>query len=193
MFSGRRFIKAKGVCLMTCLEQKFCGDARCLVKGPQPIASFSPNRQRRDRFNLYCKACCVRRVRQYRAHEKTRRAARKVAHVAREVKSAPLPVPKRKKPTLRDRVWEAISAGRARTQEQIKRLVGVGYDELGDSLAELMLNEGRVKTALIKGGSVRIYFPGPAPESTAAAAAPRSFSTLRGLMPTLDAFRGLKP
>jgi hypothetical protein len=75
---------------------------------------------------------------------------------------SPLVGPARKRPDCDERVWVAIAIDGARTQKEIKRMAGVwSNDELGLSLAELMLNRGWVKSDLVAGGTERVYFPNP--------------------------------
>ena len=148
-----------GVIIMACFQRKVCGDSKCLIEGPQCLTAFPRNRQRRDGHHPYCKACCLRRAHEGRANRRTRLAERRVRAAAQMKRGSPVAVKMRPKLTVHDRVWKAISEGRARTQQQIKRMARVRTDELGESLAELIINRGWVKSDLIQGGTVRIYFP----------------------------------
>jgi hypothetical protein len=67
---------------------------------------------------------------------------------------------KRKQDYRDERVWTAISDGGARTQREIKLIARVwNNDELGEALAELILNRRWVKSRIAEDG--RIYFPNP--------------------------------
>ena len=146
--------------------QKVCPDKQCPVKRPQMLSAFPRNRQRPDGRHLYCKACCNRRVHEGRLRLRARRAARKKLEKVkrdRQVEAigiSPLVGPARERPDRDERVWIAIAIEGARTQKEIKRAAGVGTnDALGDSLAELILNRGWVKSDLVEGGTDRVYFP----------------------------------
>lgn len=139
-------------------DSKICGDSKCLVKGPQFLPAFPRNRQRRDGRSLYCKDCCRRRVHEGRANERERRAARKRLN---EIKQ---PVILRKRPGRDERVLAAVQLG-ARTQAEIKRLAKVASnDDLGLSLAALIIDRGLVKSELVGGG--RVYVPASRQRST---------------------------
>ena len=148
-------------------DQKVCPDKQCPVKEPQSLSAFPRNRQRPDGHSLYCKACCNRRVHEGRANKRAWRAARKKREQVkrdRQVEAiglSPLVGPARKRPDRDERVWIAIAIDGARTQREIKRMARVETkDELGLSLAELILNRGWVKSDFV--GGERVYFPNPA-------------------------------
>jgi hypothetical protein len=143
------------------LKTKTCIDQQCLQKGKEQLLSAFPvNRRIPDGRHRYCRACCVRRVHEGRARRREREAAQK------KVSAAPLPVWQpgiRVELRERDaRVLEAIRAG-ARTQEEIKREAKVEtLDEVGLSLAELILCRRMVRSTLTGAGD-RQYFISNAP------------------------------
>lgn len=152
---------------MVSAQEKICGDSECPIKGPQSIAgNFSPNTQRRDGFNLYCRVCCNRRVTAGRVRARARKAERKRLEAERIAalppeEQAQQEHQQRAKPDRDARVWTAISRQHARTQKEIKREAQVASkDELGLALAELMLNREWVKSEVLPNGQ-RVYFPNP--------------------------------
>lgn len=151
--------------------QKVCPDKQCPVKRPQLLSAFPRNRHRPDGYHLYCKACCNRRVHEGRVNKRAWRAARKKRKQAkrdRQVEAiglSPVVGPAPKRPDRDERVWIAIAIDGARTQKEIKHMAKVETkDELGLSLAELILNRGWVKSDLIAGE--RVYFPNPQMRAT---------------------------
>lgn len=150
--------------VMDSIQEKLCGDSECLIKEPQSLAgNFSPNTRRRDGFNLYCRVCCCRRVTAGRVKQRARKAERKRLDEERMAREFPPLLPaqreKRAKPDRDTRVWIAILHKHARTQRDIKREAHVASkDELGLSLAELMLNREWVKSDVLPDGE-RVYFP----------------------------------
>lgn len=138
--------------------EKTCKDVLCEKKGnPQPLSAFPINRRIQDGRHRYCRQCCLRRVHQARADRKEREKKKKGIGAA-----VPLPVwyPQIKsRLTDRDaRVLEAIQRG-ARTQREIKSKSGLdSIDQVGLSLAELMINRGLVRTSRDLRGD-RIYLP----------------------------------
>jgi hypothetical protein len=162
-----------------------------------PLSEFGVCRARKDGRNLYCKGCIRKKVTDSRRALKEYRSARK-RYVSQPVaeslqfnsesttsytrllgKLSPL-----------ERVREAIARG-ARTQKEIRKATGLGDDEVGEALANLLLWTREIKTQIVDNN--RQYFINesadlPIREETfnvppRKGDVPSSFSAIQGLMP----------
>ena len=167
-----------------------------------PLSEFGVCRARKDGRNLYCKSCIRKKVSDSRRALKEYRSARK-QYVSQ-------PLPEHSWTTQSDadspssanhtrllsklspveRVREAIRKG-ARTQKEIRKRAGLGDDEVGEALANLLLWTREVKTQIIDND--RHYFMNESAELPIRDEAlnlprrkgdvPSSFSGIQGLMP----------
>lgn len=163
-----------------------------------PLSEFGVCRSRKDGRNLYCKSCIRKKVTDSRKALKEYRSSRKryvdTAGTAGasflDSQSSPISHRSLRKLTPGERVKEAIRNG-ARTQKEIRKGAGLGDDEVGDALANLLLWTREVRTELVN--NERYYFINesvlePLPY-TSDLEVPRkrdvqsSFSALQGLMP----------
>lgn len=167
-----------------------------------PLSEFGVCRARKDGRNLYCKSCIRKKVTDSRRALKEYRSARKryvspslSEHVAgsqfegsatsnasySRLLSKLSPV---------ERVKEAIRKG-AGTQKEIRKHAGMGDDEVGEALANLLLWTREIKTQVID--NTRHYFLNESAEMPIRDAprdipqrksdVPSSFSAIQGLMP----------
>jgi hypothetical protein len=127
-----------------------------------PISEFGLCRARRDGRNLYCKSCVREKVaqqrialREYKAVRKQHRTQAEAAIPAEEKPLTAISVTVWTKLSPVERVREAIRRG-ARTQREIVEETGLGKDEVGDTLAVLILWNKEVRTE--NGGPDRFYF-----------------------------------
>ena len=167
-----------------------------------PLSEFGVCRARKDGRNLYCKGCIRKKVTDSRRALKEYRSARKryvspshSDHSARLQFDGDAPSPATysrlfSKLSPGERVKEAIKRG-ARTQKEIRKQAGLGDDEVGEALANLLLWTREIKTQIVD--NTRHYFlnesadlpireealniPGRKPD------VPSSFSAIPGLMP----------
>lgn len=111
---------------------KVCADPVCERKGePLPLTEFSIHRQRKDGRNIYCRQCTTRRVHEHRTRKRAYKAARKPF---KDLRRKPIVVAS--KQDVNRRVLSAIRRG-ARTRSRIKQQLGLSWDDLTHSLAEL--------------------------------------------------------
>ncbi len=165
-----------------------------------PLADFGICRARKDGRNLYCKTCIRKKVTDSRKALKEYRSARK------RYSSQSLPEgswnsqPEGSSPANYsrfmsklspvERVREAIRKG-SRTQKEIRKVAGLGDDEVGEALANLLLWTREIRTQIID--NTRHYFINESAElalrEEASVIPPRkgdvpgSFSAIPGLMP----------
>src|SRR5256885_522737 len=132
-----------------------------------PISEFGVCRARKDGLNLYCKRCIRQKIAQSRQALREYKNAR--------IKHGATVVPERSRVSIdakagfsprriarmlrklspADRVREAIRCG-ARTQKQIAVVTRLPKDEVGDCIAELMLDRREIRTEIRDGA--RQYF-----------------------------------
>jgi hypothetical protein len=167
-----------------------------------PLAEFGVCRARKDGRNLYCKGCIRKKVTNSRRALKEYRSARK-RYVAQPRFAEPNLLladsdasisPKQPRVLRRmspvDRVREAIRRG-AKTQKEIRKVAGLGDDEVGEALANLLLWTREIKTQMIDNN--RHYFINESADMPIREEAfniprrksdmPSSFSAVQGLMP----------
>jgi hypothetical protein len=167
-----------------------------------PLSEFGVCRARKDGRNLYCKSCIRKKVTESRRALKEYRSARKrydSQPLLENSLSAPLdgdsPSSARYTRLLSklspvERVREAIRKG-ARTQKEIRKGAGLGDDEVGEALADLLLWTREIKTQIIDNN--RHYFINESADLPIREEAlklpqrkgnvPSSFSAIQGLMP----------
>jgi len=168
-----------------------------------PLSEFGVCRARKDGRNLYCKSCIRRKVTESRRALKEYRSARKryvsqplsehaAALLSGESSSSSSSNYSRilRKMSPVERVKDAIRKG-ARTQKEIRKGAGLGDDEVGDALANLLLWTREIKTQVIDNN--RHYFINESADLPIREEAfnipqrkidvPSSFSALQGLMP----------
>jgi hypothetical protein len=167
-----------------------------------PLAEFGVCRARKDGRNLYCKGCIRKKVTNSRRALKEYRSARKryvgqprsaeptmlLSDSDASVSPDPPRVLRRMSPV--DRVREAIRRG-AKTQKEIRKVAGLGDDEVGEALANLLLWTREIKTRMIDNN--RHYFINESADMPIREEAfniprrkgdmPSSFSAVQGLMP----------
>jgi len=166
--------------------RKVCGDSECTVEGPQLLPAFPLCRARPDGRGLYCKACCVRRVRRYRAKRKAVLAAQYAAKPKPAPAQKPPPVAPVSRYPLSNEVRQAIEQGHA-TFAAICLRTGERQRNVSDALAHLLLTARSIRMVTRRDG-VRLYFLASVPTSPRKAQRPEvepalSFSTLHDLMP----------
>jgi hypothetical protein len=165
------------------------------------LSEFGVCRARKDGRNLYCKSCIRKKVTDSRRALKEYRSARKryVSQPASEQSGASLngdsPSPMSygrllSKLSPVERVREAIRKG-SRTQKQIRKITGLGDDEVGEALANLLLWTREIKTQMIDNS--RHYFINESADlpireegfnlPQRKSDLPSSFSAVQGLMP----------
>jgi hypothetical protein len=165
-----------------------------------PLSEFGVCRARKDGRNLYCKSCIRKKVTDSRRALKEYRSRKRYISQPSDSgvllidgdspSSANYPRMLRKMSPI-ERVREAIREG-ARTQKEIRKEAGLGDDEVGDALANLLLWTREIRTELVD--NTRVYFINESPEAllireeTLPVPArkrdvPSSFSALPGLMP----------
>ena len=163
------------------------------------IGEFGVCRARKDGRNLYCKSCIRKKVTDSRRALKEYRSARKryvspglSERSGFEGDSLSAAGYNRllSKLTPGERVKEAIRKG-ARTQKEIRKATGLGDDQVGEALANLLLWTREIRTQMAD--NTRHYFlnesaelsiktePVRIPERKADV--PSSFSAIQGLMP----------
>jgi hypothetical protein len=163
-----------------------------------PLDEFGICRARKDGRNLYCKTCIRKKVTDSRRALKEYRSARKrsTQTVSENSWSAQADASTGGYSRLLNRLSpgerakEAIRKG-ARTQKDIRDATGLGIDEVGEVLANLLLWTREIKTQIIDNN--RHYFLNESaelvvredlrevPERKADVTA--SFSAIQGLMP----------
>jgi hypothetical protein len=167
-----------------------------------PLSEFGVCRARKDGRNLYCKGCIRKKVTESRRALKEYRSARK-RYVSQphsehsdtlmsdgEPSSSLNYARMLRKMSPVERVKEAIRKG-ARTQKEIRKGAGLGDDEVGDALANLLLWTREIKTQIID--NTRHYFINESADLPIREEAiniprrkgdmPSSFSAVQGLMP----------
>lgn len=167
-----------------------------------PLSEFGVCRARKDGRNLYCKSCIRKKVTNSRRALKEYRSARK-RYVTQPLTEqswssqsggdAPNSAGYARafsKLSPVERVREAIRKG-ARTQKEIRKGAGLGDDEVGEALADLLLWTREIKTQIIDNN--RHYFINESANLPIRAEAmklperkadvPSSFSAIQGLMP----------
>jgi len=167
-----------------------------------PVSEFGVCRARKDGRNLYCKSCIRKKVTDSRRALKEYRSTRKryvsptlsdqltVSQFNNDGSSAPSYTRLLHKLSPVERVKEAIRKG-ALTQKEIRKATGVGDDEVGEALANLLLWTREIKTQIID--NTRHYFINETAElpireeafniPQRKADVPSSFSAIQGLMP----------
>lgn len=167
-----------------------------------PVSEFGVCRARKDGRNLYCKSCIRKKVTDSRRALKEYRSSRKRyvsasasdqitgTQVSSDASSAPTYARLLNKLSPVERVKEAIRKG-ALTQKEIRKATGVGDDEVGEALANLLLWTREIKTQIID--NTRHYFINESAELPIREEAfniprrksdvPSSFSAIPGLMP----------
>jgi hypothetical protein len=165
-----------------------------------PVSEFGVCRARKDGRNLYCKSCIRKKVTDSRRALKEYRSSRKryvspspsdqITQLSGDAPSAPTYTRLLNKLSPVERVKEAIRKG-ALTQKEIRKATGVGDDEVGEALANLLLWTREIKTQIID--NTRHYFINESavlPIREEAFNIPRrksdvpsSFSAIPGLMP----------
>jgi hypothetical protein len=185
------------------MEELDVSGKNCPICSQQlPLSEFGVCRARKDGRNLYCKSCIRKKVTDSRRALKEYRSARKryVSQPASEnaatllsddesASSFDYPRTLRKLSPV-ERVREAIRRG-ARTQKEIRKVAGLGDDEVGEALANLLLWTREIKTHIIDNN--RHYFINESADLPIREEAfdlpqrkrdlPSSFSALQGLMP----------
>ena len=161
--------------------------------GLQPASAFGVCRQRKDGKNLYCKVCIRKKLKDQRRTAKEYRSRRPVAEPLTEQLgelAAPIFTLLQKKLSPVERVKAAIRKG-AVTQKEIRKATGIGEDEVGAALAELLLWTREIRSVVV--GQTRHYVMNDAsvlplretalgiPERKADVQA--TFSQMKGLMP----------
>lgn len=167
-----------------------------------PLSEFGVCRARKDGRNLYCKSCIRKKVTDSRRALKEYRSARK-RYVSQPLldnswsttSAGDSPPPAHytrlfSKLSPIERVREAIKKG-ARTQKEIRKGAGLGDDEVGEALANLLLWTREIKTQIIDNN--RHYFMNESADLPIREEAmnipqrkgdvPSSFSAMQGLMP----------
>jgi hypothetical protein len=167
-----------------------------------PVSEFGVCRARKDGRNLYCKSCIRKKVTDSRRALKEYRSTRKryvsptlsdqltVSQFNNDGAAAPSYTRLLHKLSPVERVKEAIRKG-ALTQKEIRKATGVGDDEVGEALANLLLWTREIKTQIID--NQRHYFINETAELPIREEAfnipqrksdvPSSFSAIQGLMP----------
>jgi hypothetical protein len=167
-----------------------------------PLSEFGVCRARKDGRNLYCKSCIRKKVTDSRRALKEYRSARKryvsqplPEHSWSTTSAGDSPSPANytrlfSKLSPIERVREAIKKG-ARTQKEIRKGAGLGDDEVGEALANLLLWTREIKTQIIDNN--RHYFMNESAHLPIREEAmnipqrkgdvPSSFSAMQGLMP----------
>jgi len=167
-----------------------------------PLSEFGICRARKDGRNLYCKTCIRKKVTDSRRALKEYRSTRKryvTQPPAEQSWSTPSGADSSIAPGYArafaklspvERVREAIRKG-ARTQKEIRKGAGLGDDEVGEALADLLLWTREIKTQIIDNN--RHYFINESADLPIREAAlnlperkgdvPSSFSAIQGLMP----------
>jgi hypothetical protein len=167
-----------------------------------PLSEFGVCRARKDGRNLYCKGCIRKKVTDSRRALKEYRSARK-RYVSPSLSersagtqfgsnaSSPATYSRLlSKLSPVERVKEAIRKG-AGTQKEIRKHAGLGDDEVGEALANLLLWTREIKTQIVD--NTRHYFLNESAElpireeamniPQRKADVPSSFSAIPGLMP----------
>ena len=167
-----------------------------------PLSEFGVCRARKDGRNLYCKSCIRKKVTDSRRALKEYRSTRKryvsqpLAEQSWSAQSggdSPALTSYTRvfsKLSPLERVREAIRKG-ARTQKEIRKGAGLGDDEVGEALADLLLWTREIKTQIIDNN--RHYFINESTDLPIREEAmniperkgdvPSSFSAIQGLMP----------
>ena len=167
-----------------------------------PLSEFGVCRARKDGRNLYCKSCIRKKVTDSRRALKEYRSSRKryvSSPLSEHLTGSQLngePPSGTSYPRLLhklspvERVKEAIRKG-ALTQKEIRKATGVGDDEVGEALANLLLWTREIKTQIID--NTRHYFINESTDLPIREEAfnipqrksdvPSSFSAIPGLMP----------
>jgi len=179
-----------------------CGKQCPICSQHLPLSEFGVCRARKDGRNLYCKSCIRKKVTESRRALKEYRSARKryvsqpltdhtTALLSDGESSSSSSYPRMlRKMSPVERVREAIRKG-ARTQKEIRKGAGLGDDEVGDALANLLLWTREIKTQIID--NTRHYFLNESADLPIRDEAfdilqrkpdvPSSFSAIQGLMP----------
>jgi hypothetical protein len=178
------------------VSQKYCP----ICAQDLPLSEFGVCRARKDGRNLYCKSCIRKKVTDSRRALKEYRSARK-RYSAQPVadhswgsqldgQSSSSYSRLLSKLSPGERVKEAIRKG-ARTQKEIRKAAGMGDDEVGEALANLLLWTREIKTQIFD--NTRHYFINESAELTMREESgelperkqdvPGSFSAIPGLMP----------
>ncbi len=167
-----------------------------------PLSEFGVCRARKDGRNLYCKGCIRKKVTDSRRALKEYRSARK-RYVSPSLSDnsggpqlendSPSPATYNRllsKMSPGERVKDAIKRG-ARTQKEIRKQAGLGDDEVGEALANLLLWTREIKTQVVD--NTRHYFLNESTDLPIREEAfniplrkpdvPSSFSAIPGLMP----------
>lgn len=167
-----------------------------------PLSEFGVCRARKDGRNLYCKGCIRKKVTDSRRALKEYRSTRK-RYVSQPLSEHTWSAPSGgdspastshtrvfSKLSPVERVREAIRKG-ARTQKEIRKGAGLGDDEVGEALADLLLWTREIKTQIIDNN--RHYFINESADLPIREEAmniparkgdvPSSFSAIQGLMP----------
>ncbi len=177
------------------VSQKYCP----ICAQDLPLAEFGVCRARKDGRNLYCKTCIRKKVTDSRRALKEYRSARKrhsnqspdQSWGAQQDGSAGASYSRLlSKLSPVERVRESIRKG-ARTQKEIRKTAGLGDDEVGEALANLLLWTREIKTQIID--NTRHYFINESAELAIRDESgeipqrkrdvPGSFSAIPGLMP----------
>ena len=167
-----------------------------------PVSEFGVCRARKDGRNLYCKSCIRKKVTDSRRALKEYRSSRKRyvspspsdqitgTQLSSDASSTQTYSRLLNKLSPVERVKEAIRKG-ALTQKEIRKATGVGDDEVGEALANLLLWTREIKTQIID--NTRHYFINESSDLPIREEAfniprrksdvPSSFSAIPGLMP----------
>ena len=166
-----------------------------------PLSEFGVCRARKDGRNLSCKSCIRKKVTDSRRALKEYRSARKryvSPALSGQSGDSQFEGPASSASYTRllsklspgERVREAIKKG-ARTQKEIRKGTGLGDDEVGEALANLLLWTREIKTQIID--NTRHYFINDSADLPIRPEAfdvprrkgdvPSSFSAIPGLMP----------
>jgi hypothetical protein len=184
------------------MEELDVAGKNCPICSQQlPLSEFGVCRARKDGRNLYCKTCIRKKVTESRRALKEYRSTRRryvsqpLSEQAGTFSDGELPSSANYTRLLSklspvERVREAIRKG-ARTQKEIRKIAGLGDDEVGEALANLLLWTREIKTQLIDNS--RQYFMNESADLPVREEAfdlprrkgdlPSSFSAVQGLMP----------
>lgn len=110
-----------------------CGDKKCENAGkPLPLSEFPINRNRKNGHHLYCKSCCQRKVKAYRAERKIYPSGIKRDDEPAET----LVIFRPKPPSPLEKVRAAIAKG-FNQRDTITAETELPVEVVGDCLAEL--------------------------------------------------------